>query len=162
MAPNTLEKLVSDTLYYRRLDPGASCLQHNVAGRELERQSADALPVIEQILWNEVCPVFTGPEESPFHGLSNLLGAYMLLGSKFDAARAVGFLRRLPTGLQAKAAALVPVYFRKNKFRPQERETNDLKTLPDAQLLSFVEELSRSADETVRDKAVRAMSFYDS
>lgn len=162
MTSNELQKLVTDTLHFRRLNPDASSLQTNLAGKELERQPADAMPVIEQVLQNEVSPYFSGSDENPFHGLSNLLGAYMLIGSRHDVCRSVEFLRTLPPTLKAHAVALVPVFFRKkSKFRPQEKETNEQKRFPDERLLSFVMESTQSANPTVQDNAKWVMSFYD-
>lgn len=174
MTSTELEELVSDTLYFRRRIPD-TCLQTNLAGQELEQQSADALPQIEHVLSTVVVPappqvrqkhVFaTGPsdlsfEYEPFPGLDHLLGAYMLIGSKHDVTRAVAFLRTLPPALQAKAVALVPVFFRKTKVRPQEKDTNDLKERPDEQLLSFIKEASQSENQALRENAVWAMSFF--
>lgn len=179
MASTAIEELVYDTLYFRRMIPD-TCLQVNLAGQELERQSAEVLPQIENVLSTVVAPVSlqvpislqaptklpfpgssdTSYEVDPFPGLSNLLGAYMLVGSKHDVARVVGFLRTLPLALQAKAVALVPVFFRKAKFRPQEKETNDLKEPPDEELLSFVKEASHSENQALRESAVWTMSFF--
>lgn len=172
MSFDEIEELVSDTLYFRRTTPGA-CLQTNLAALELAQQSADALPQIEFVLGAVVAPgltqivsrLFPGSnegryEEDPFPGLSGLLGAYMLIGSKFDASRVVGFLRTLPVSLQAKAVALVPVYFRKGMFRPQEKDVNDLKELPDEKLLSFVQEASQSENQELRENAKWVMSFF--
>ena len=172
MTSTAIEELVFDTLYFRRMTPD-TCLQANLAGQELEQQSADALPQIEHVLSTVVVPglsqvrkhLFPGSsdrwyEEEPFAGLDDLLGAYMQIGSKHDVARVAGFLRALPLALQAKAVALVPVFFRKAKFRPQEKEVNDLKKLPDEQLLSFVKEASQSENQTLREIAERVMAFF--
>lgn len=169
-----IEELVLDTLYYRRMDPDRDCLQVNLAGQELERQSAEVLPQIEHVLSTVVAPVslqpptklpFPGSSDrsyklDPFPGLSGLLGAYMLIGSKHDVVRVVGFLRTLPPELQADVVALVPVFFRRTKVRPQEKENNDLKEPPDEELLSFVKEASHSENRTLRENAVWAMSFF--
>lgn len=172
MSFDEIDELVFDTLYFRRTTPN-TCLQTNLAGQELAQQSADVLPQIEYVLSAVVGPglthvgsrLFPGSsdrryEEDPFPGLSGLLGAYMLIGSKSDAGRVVGFLRTLPTELQVKAVALLPVYFRKAKFRPQEKDVNDLKELPDEKLLSFVQEASQSENQNLRENAQWVMSFF--
>jgi hypothetical protein len=172
MTSNEIEDLVFDTLYYRRM-VADSCLQVNLAAHELEQQSADALPRIERVLSTVVVPALTqvrnhpfpgssetSYEEDPFPGLSGLLGAYMLIGSKHDVTRAVGFLGTLPPALQAKAVALVPVFFRKGKVRPQEKEANNLKEPPDERLLSFVKEASQTENPVLRENAIWAMSFF--
>lgn len=160
MTSATLDELVLDTLYFRRTNETETCFLRNVAGEELRQRSADALPSVEQVLSNVVGPNFSESEDHPFHGLSDLLGAYMLIGSKYDVTRAVGFLRTLPPALQAKAVALVPVFFRKAKFRPQEKEVNDLKKPPGEQLLSLIKESSQSENQVLRENAVWAMSFF--
>jgi len=174
MTSHEIEKLIYDTLYYRRLDPNRQCLQVNLARLELERQSAEVLPQIEYVLRTVVATappparrriVFASGdedwfEEDPFPGLSDLLGAYMRIGSKHDVARVVGFLRTLPPTLQAKAVALIPVFFRKAKIHPQEKDVNNLKEPPHEQLLSFVQEALQSEDQNLRESAVWTMSFY--
>jgi hypothetical protein len=172
MTSNEIEDLVFDTLYFRRMVPD-TCLQTNLAGQELEQLSAIAMPLIENVLSNIVAhapqpartrvELATGDlclEHDPFPGLNGLLGAYLRIGSRHDSIRAVGFLRTLPPALLAKAVALVPVFFRKAKVRPQEKKTNDLKEPPDERLLSFIKESSHAEDRTLRDNAVWAMSFY--
>jgi len=54
----------------------------------------------------------------------------------------------------------VPVFFRKAKFRPQEKEVNDLKEPPDKRLVSFIEEASQSDHQALRENALWAMAFY--
>jgi hypothetical protein len=161
MISDTIEELVLDTLYFRRTNPDASCLQTNVAGQELEQHSVEALPVIENILANIVGPRISESEvNETFHGLSGLLGAYIIIGSRSDVTRTIHFLSTLPTPLQAKAVALVPMRFRKAKFRPQEKGTNQLKEPPSEQLLSFVKESTLSHDKTLQDNAAWALSFF--
>src|SRR5437016_13827611 len=75
MTSDMLEQLVFDTLYFRRSNPDAACLQLNLAAQELRVQSGDALPSIGNTghpgFWPEIqdvpcfisrfssgCPVF--------------------------------------------------------------------------------------------------------
>ncbi|MFO0967460.1 MAG: hypothetical protein U0793_18025 [Gemmataceae bacterium] len=174
MISDDLEELVFDALYFRRLHPDRTCLQTNLAAQELQGQSVAALPHIERVLTKVVSPASLEPpkrrslpgsgdmsyEVDEFPGLSGLLGAYLVIGSKHDVLRVVDFLRGVPPTLQAKAVALLPVFFRKMKVRAEEKDVNSLKDPPAKPLLLFVEELSRSENQLLRENALRAMSFF--
>ena len=161
MVAGALEQLVLDTLYFNRTNSGNTCLVTNVAGQELQEHSEPALSVIERVVDEVVRPVFSAAYEElyeevpglpgvychhPFNGLDDLLGAYLLIGSKYDVARVIRFLRTLPTALQAEAVAVVPVFFGKRK-------------IPDKELVSFISELLDSKDPVLREKAERAITF---
>lgn len=162
MTSGVLEELVYDTLYFRRSSPEASCLQANIAGEELRKESAEALPIIERVVKTIVSPDFNESKDQTFAGLADLLGAYMVIGSAYDAHRCVRFLRDLPPTLQAKALALVPVFFRRGRIRPIEKAANDQKIAPNEQLLNFVRDSSRSTDQAIKESAMWAMSYFDS
>jgi hypothetical protein len=172
MASKEIEELVLDTLYFRRRTAG-TCLQANVAGQELQRRSAEVLPYIERVIRDLVVPALSQVrkvqlagssdlcfEETPFRGLSDLLGAYLLIGSRHDAATVVRFLRKLPATIQARVIGLLPVFFRKVNSSPREREVNDVKPPLDEQLLSFIKESSQSGDSDLRKKAERVIAFF--
>jgi hypothetical protein len=161
LAPDALEKLVTDALYFRQKIPN-TCLQTNLAARELQEQSGEVLPVIEEVLVNVVVPQASSVAKRTdrFMGLKNLIAAYMVLGSKHDAVRAVTFLRTLPLALQAVAVALIPLYFRKEVCPPKAKTGNDLKPRPDKQLLAFMEESEKSQATRLRECAAWASSFF--
>lgn len=174
MNSTLLGELVSDTLYYRRLDENANCLQHNVAGLELMQWNADALPVIEKTLIDVVGPLISKLEDTPrpstweevmrmpvsqhlFHGLSDLLGAYLLIGSRSDPKRITGFLRTLPLKLQANAIGVMPVFFQRTSLL-QERETNDLKPPLNSEYLLYLKDTLQSGNQALREDAEWALS----
>lgn len=159
MNAHSFENLVLDALCFRDTNKADTCFPRNLAGEQLFKQSAAVLPHIENVLLEIVAPRFADADAPTFLGLSDLLGAYLVIGSRCDIARAVQFLRTMPPALQADTCAFVPVFFRNVKVEPQEREVNNLKVLPDEQLISFIKEASRSENHLLREKAKRAISF---
>ncbi|MEM4204867.1 MAG: hypothetical protein QXS54_12435 [Candidatus Methanomethylicaceae archaeon] len=167
MTLRELEELVHDTLYCRRM-VRHGCFVHNAAAVELREQSADALPLIEQVLKSQVFPkigLSNSPrarrkEDEQFPGLGELLGAYMRIGAKHDAARMVSFLRSMPPRAQGLAIGMIPIEFRKAKCWPGEKPYNDQKPIPPDELLAFVREALQSQDKKLRDTAAWTLSFY--
>lgn len=156
----SLKDVVLDTLYFRRTDEAEDCLVRNVAFEDLKLHSIDALPVIEDVILREIGVDFVDLSNHPYHGLNDLLGAYMLLGSRHDCHRSIQFLKQLSAPLQARAIGLIPVYFRKNYYRQEEHETNIKKPVAAPELIQLLEDSTRSTDESIRESGLRALRFY--
>ena len=135
MTSHEIEELIYDTLYYRRMVPD-TCLQANLAGQELEQQSADVLPQIEHVISTVVVPASTQVREHPFPGssdtwyeedsfpgLSGLLGAYMLIASKHDATRAVGFMHTLTPAFAGQSSGSYSCVLPKNQSTPHRKRS---------------------------------------
>src|SRR4051794_4960382 len=93
------ENLIEDALYFRRVPEGRADLVWNVAALELQDQSAEVLPAVEQAIQTEIIPAFTDGTQDSLVGLSGLLGAYLFLGSKHAPDRVINFIKQLPTAL---------------------------------------------------------------
>jgi hypothetical protein len=147
-----LESLIFDTLYYRR-SSADGCLGVNSAGLGLLTQNADALSSIERVLVQTVAPKFDSGRSNDFLGLDYLLGAYLVIGSKYDAARAVSFLKALPMHLQAEAIANVPI------FLDSERNKSVSGVIVANEFLTYLNDVCESKCDELRTASNRARSF---
>lgn len=146
--------LVLDALYYRRATPGDSCFVSNIAGLDLLRCDASVLSRIEKVLRTLVAPRSDSQARKDFLGLDYVLGAYAIVGSRYDPARVVDFIRTLPAALQAEFVAALPIFFR----RDDGEYSFDIP--PASELLEFVD-ASRTAEvESLRRAASRASSLF--
>ncbi len=178
------KKLVLDALYFRELQKSESCLVFNSAGETLRRSSsASILPVIEQVLQEIVEPalleiqarssqmpppdlsmwdpmfrkiVCYDPVRSQFPGLPDVLGAYLIVGTKFDPDRMVHFLSTLSPRLLVEAIESILIF-----FSPPD-EGYDPGIPPSRRLIEFVKKLEQVEYEDLRSVARRVREKYDS
>lgn len=155
-----LRELVFDALYDRRSRTGSHCFVVNEAGMELFRENATILPLIEDVLQDivegelvkepaaqDITDVFT--QGDAFPGLDYLLGAYLVLGGKYDPDRVIQFLESRSDELKQRAIATIPVFFDKD-------ETGYRFTIgPTQQLRDFVEKETHSNNVRLRQMATR-------
>jgi hypothetical protein len=178
------KKLVLDALYYRELQQSESCLVSNTAGETLRQsRSASILPVIEQVLQeivepalleiqaksaqmphldlSEWDPIFReiiryDPVHSQFPGLPDVLGAYLIVGTKFDPDRMVHFLSTLSPRLLVEAIESILIFF------SYPDEGYDPGIPPSRKLIEFVKKLEHVEYEDLRSVARRVREKYDS
>jgi len=135
-------ELVEDTLFARRMHrDGFSCFTWNKAGIELMQASDSALPIIEDVLQGVVAPAF-GLKE--FRGLTEVIGAYFVIGTRSNPKRTFEFIRSLPTPLMSDAVLAVGTWFH-SAPRP-----NSIRFLPSAELLQFLEECACCERQSIR------------
>ncbi len=172
---NQLDKLVLDTLYNRRRKAQTSCFVVNEAGMELLKGDQIALPVIESILCDVVEPALKNLTDQqaidlakqlkvdvefvsiiPFDGLSEVLGAYFVIGIKFaQEARIYQFLNQCSDRLLANAIATSPVYLTKMDIG------YNFGVAPTDALAAFVKHHCSNDSERIRKAATRALQFLD-
>ncbi|MGH7138686.1 MAG: hypothetical protein ACREHD_23315 [Pirellulales bacterium] len=156
MDKDRLDRLVLDSLYYRRATNGDSCFVSNVAGLELFKCDSSALEHIERVLQEVVVPRPASHIRDEFLGLDYVLGAYAIIGSRYDPSRVVAFVRTMPAALVAEFVAVLPIFFR------QRDDKYDFDVAPAPELVAFAEECGNSNDEPLRTAARRAISFLTS
>src|ERR1700730_798336 len=98
MTTDAIRGLTEDALFGRRMYNDGTCFTHNIAGAELIRGTDAALPVIEDVLRDVVVPGFSSRD---FRGLTEVLGAFLVIGTRTDPERAFSFVRALPVPLHA-------------------------------------------------------------
>jgi hypothetical protein len=142
MTTDAIRGLAEDALFGRRMQNDGTCFTHNIAGVELIRGSDPALPVIEDVLRDVVVPGFSS---RAFRGLTEVLGAYLVIGTRADPQRAFSFLRTLPTALHTMAVEVVATFFRYGRIAP-----NSVRFTPTKELLEFLEQETHSELTSVR------------
>ncbi|HVA46133.1 MAG TPA: hypothetical protein VNH11_07145 [Pirellulales bacterium] len=153
MNEQATDRLIVDTLYYRRPTPGDSCFVSNLAGMELLRCDSSALERIELVLRGLVAPPSASHVSDEFLGLDYVLGAYAVIGSRYNPGRIVAFMRTMPVVLQAEFVAVLPVFFGGSG------DDYDFGVGPTAELVAFVDESRSSGAELLRTAAMRAIPF---
>lgn len=112
---NTIEQLVEDTLYGRRIaGQTGSCLVANEAGLELlhcdhnvSGELENAIRDIDGALRERSATV------GQFAGLDYVIGGYLVNAARHDSERAIQFMKTLCPVLLREFIANVPVFFRK-------------------------------------------------
>jgi hypothetical protein len=143
-----LERLVLDTLFERRLHR-QGCFVDNEAAHELILCPPDVLPVIERIIRDNVEPAVVGGARigGVFHGLTYVLGAYLLITAQSDPDRAVRYLSAMSEAMQIEVLGAIRTFF-------QWRDNSHSHGIaPPPQLRAFVKELAASQDESLRSAA---------
>jgi len=178
MSDDALRKLAEDTLYKRRMHRDGSCFTWNIAGEELRTAPPDVLPVIEAVVRDVLVPALDLPEDKEFAesrealirivgprvgasvadqfghrfpGLTEFLGAYLVVGSHTDPERIFSFVRGLPSRLLGASISAVPIYF------GEPTGPNSVRVPPTAELTEFLQEMSSSQTELIRDAAMCAI-----
>jgi hypothetical protein len=105
-----LHELALDALYYRKSDdvePAKSCFIVNEAAQRLRKCSAEAIPMLEEIIQDLIVPAMDEyrkvngvpdwsslfREGPPFAGLDDVLGAYWIICARSNPARAIEFMK---------------------------------------------------------------------
>lgn len=148
-----MNRLILDALRYRRATPGDSCFVSNMAGLELLKCDASVLDPIEKVLRTLVAPRSGSQARKDFLGLDYVLGAYAIIGSRYDPARVVDFMHTLPAALQTEFVAALPIFFR------QDDGEYRFDTAPASELLEFVDASRTAEAESLRLAACRASSL---
>ncbi len=167
-----MKQLALDALYYRSLGEQDSCLVRNADAEMLAKCLPEAISVIEEVLMEEVLPVYIPPEEvelfgvrvlqtppgaPEFLGLTNLLGAYLLLGSREGEDPTIPFLRRMSKPMLLEVISAICAYFRKS-----DRGGGYVNEIaPGDALKEFLKTLSRDEREDVRKMAMRTLELID-
>lgn len=166
---NEIKNLIVDTLYDRAQAQAQahSCFVVNESGMKLLKRGSEALPEIERVLRSIVDPrlcedyrqspaskseienMFS--EAKPFRGLNYVLGAYLVIGSKFDPRRLVEFLRSISEPLLLESLANIPVFFQKSA------EGFNFRIAPPKELIEFVESQLDSNSDAIRRAAARTI-----
>jgi hypothetical protein len=151
MSPQEIEQLALDTLYERRRG-GSGCFVWNEAGNELAKLDVEAMPVLERVIVDRVCPAYSATSVQSFYplGLGGLLGAYLVAGSRANPRRVVDFLAVLPEALLKESIAYIPAFFGKIDGRY---------VAPPHELLEFVRMLTSSKSEELRHTAQRSLKL---
>jgi hypothetical protein len=175
MAQNSMHSLVDDALYGRRMHRDGSCFTWNIAGAELIQGPDATLPVIEQVLRNVVAIRFMplhGNDSTTkrdglngihnqqgedvareFPGLAEVLGAYLVIGTRTDSPHTFAFLRSLPISLRAKAIGVIGTFFGRPGGPTSVRHpvTNEL--------LEFLVDETKSQEALVRAVAESTLKY---
>jgi hypothetical protein len=146
--------LVQDALNARRMEKDARIVS-NADGDELAECNAAALPVIEHVIEAEIVPQLkdTDPHRLEFVGLGDVLGAYIIIGLRYDESRVLNYLRKSPDRLKAKMLGAIPGHF----YKPY-GEFN-FGVAPTAGLLDFIRDQQYSNDENIRNEAVDVLEL---
>lgn len=154
MNTGNLEMLVRETLHDSRArSKDTGCFVVNEAGIELAATGIESLGVIENALANTVIPVFNDDYRRRFPGIDYVIGAYLVVGSKYDPLRMVTFLRNQESRVVMLAIKRVPTF-----FRTREDGTFNFGVAPAGELIEFVNEMAESIDSNIREAARRVKS----
>jgi hypothetical protein len=157
MVADRQRDLIQDTLYRRRISPRDSCFVVNQAGLQLLKETSDILPAIESTILETIVPRYQdhANADHEFPGLTELFGAYLLIGSTCSPDRVVEFLQTLPFSLQAEAIVNIAVYFRKQKGE------YIFRTAPSPQLVSYVRRAKAAENQGMQDAAESTLKWLD-
>jgi len=123
-----VRQLALDTLHNRSEDNTAvpdSCFIFNDAGDKLLACDASAIPVLEEVVREEIVPAMNKYREqhgvpdwssvyregSPFAGLTELLGAYWVICARSSPSRAIEFMSKMTRPVVNEAVSVLAVYF---------------------------------------------------
>ena len=157
----TIEELISDTLYERRL-ARHGCFVSNAAGGELLKAGPEALPAIEKAIREVIEPalkVAPPPMDSVFRmgnsvpGAAHVLGAYLVVGLTHDPHRVVHFLRGVAESVLAKAIATSPSFLKLDVVGDATAIT------PPESFIAFLVEQASNSSDPIQKAATRALSF---
>jgi hypothetical protein len=163
-----LHRLVVSTLFDLERPSRDTCFTVNVSGMKLLDADAAVIPIIESLIRTVIEPVIDRvggkgnervaelvPATHPLDGLDYVLGAYLVLCSKYAAKRGIDFLRRCSAPVQAEAISCVPSF-----FRIVDGHYN-FRVAPAKELLDFVETARVSSDERVRAAAEHTLASLE-
>jgi hypothetical protein len=152
----TPDELVTATLFNQIQQDASekSCFSANRAGLNLLASTEEVLPSIERALLTVVEPTtMSGGSIRAFEGLDYVLGAYLVIGSKFSPARMIGFLEARSVAIQAEAIACIPVFFWIVEGR------YNFGTSPAKELLEYLDRARASTHGHLRSTAQRVSAI---
>ncbi len=178
MSLGSMHRLVEDTICCRRMHRDSSCFTWNIAGMELRQAPAAVLSVIEETVRTVVVPSLDLPEDDrvaknraalidllgradgvgdktshEFPGLTEVFGAYVVIGLRDDPRRVSEFLFGLPARPLAQAVGATTIYF------GHANGPESVLTAPTTELFTFLAKAADSDNEAVRLAAQRSLEF---
>lgn len=147
-----IKSLALATLYGTQIGPEGTCIRTNHAGMELAECDASALPIIEQLIREEVR--MSNDEQV---GLDHLIGAYMVIGVRANEPRVFDFLKRQSRSLQIEAINCASTFF----FKTVDGEYN-FGVTPNGDLVRFLNELASSDDREIALSAAEVCEEHSS
>lgn len=148
--PTEHQKLIHDTLYYRPPSNGTSFVV-NDPGIRLVSADASFLPAIKSAIL-EIAPK---NEWRELYGLNYLIGAFLVLGTKFAPDTLVPFIRTLPQAFIKEVITQIPVFFHKIKISGR----YNFEVAPAPELVVLAREFARSGDQALQKVAQRAVEM---
>lgn len=142
------QKLIFDTLHYRPPIKGNSFVV-NEPGLKLIAGDASFIPPIKSALM-EVVP---NKNRQQLYGLGYLIGAFLVIGSKYAPEMLVPFIESVPQEFAKDILSAIPVFFQKS-------ESNGVyifSVAPAAELFAFVKQLSNSERHVLQKVAQRVI-----
>jgi hypothetical protein len=143
------QQLVFDTLHYRPPSNG-TCFVTNEPGLRLASSDDSFLPAVREALVEAA----RDRNWRKLYGLRYVMGAFLVLGTKYAPATMVPFIRILPQPFIREIVATIPTIFRKsgtsNNF--------SFGVAPAPELVEFVQELASTADPLMQRVAKRVLS----
>lgn len=150
---NALRELAIDTLYGRSIGPRTSCLRSNLAGIQLANSGAHALSIIEDIIRTVVHPALNERARhntaTGFLGLSDLIGAYLVIGVRSNERRVFEFLRSQSKDILLQAVGCSSTFFFKTAAG------YNFGVSPNKDLLGFLSNMEKHSDMEVADLALK-------
>ena len=143
------QQLIFDTLHYR--PPGASCFVVNEPGLRLISSNASFLPAIKTALLEAA----EDKNCRKLYGLDYVIGAFLVLGTKYAPDTLVPFILSLPQVFRKEVVAAIPVFFNKN----DRTSTYNFSVAPARELVEFVKQLSCGEDSELQKSAQRVLEL---
>src|SRR5678815_3004735 len=111
MALTEEQKLVRDTLHYRDPHVDGTCFATNAPGLRLVGSGPSFLPAVEAALVQAA----SNQDQQSDTGLDYVIGAFLIIGTKYDKEKLVPFIRSVPKIFMKQIILNIPVFFRKTR-----------------------------------------------
>jgi hypothetical protein len=142
-------QLISDTLHYRPSRQG-TCFVVNEPGLKLLSADANLLPAIKKALQE------LSSEENfeKLYGLSYVIGAFLIIGTKYAPETLVPFILSLPLRFQKQIVSVLPTFFRKDS----KTGMYNFSVGPTIEVLELISRFSVSQDPDMQKIARRVIA----
>jgi len=144
-AENEVRQLISDVFSYRRI-PDGTCFYVNEPGMRLIEGDASYLPAIKATLRETV------QNRASREALKYVVGAFVVISSRYAPDSIVSFIRSLPLEIQGPIIANLPLFFRKVRTGHY-----NFGVAPAPQLIGFIEETAKTGEPPLQENARGAL-----
>jgi len=144
-AENEVRQLISEVFSYKRI-PDGTCFYVNEPGVRLIKGDASYLPLIKSTLRE------TAQNSASREALKHVVGAFLVISSRYEPDSIVSFIRSLPSEIQGTIIMNSPLFFRKVRAGDY-----NFGVAPAPQLIEFIEEMAKAGESTLQEKSRGAL-----